>query len=123
MNENWSSLENSKACKHFGFWWSSSEPHLPVPEDNYINPDIAQALLKQLREVQTSNYCGNVAYRDFSRCRICDALNGSSTIVCKMGHCIYAWPIGLSHYLEVHNIKPPQLMLEMLSAYDRINRE
>lgn len=43
-----------------------------------------------------------------SDCRICGCCNGNTDL--SDGN--YIWPMGFSHYVKVHNVKPPEEFLE-----------
>lgn len=82
-----------------GFWKSSEEPDLPMPvarDDPHPSKD---RLLKALLEVESGAKC--VAYRGFSRCRICNRINGGEEYT-ALG---FTWPSGLSHYIKEHNVR------------------
>ncbi|KKM81992.1 hypothetical protein LCGC14_1324010 [marine sediment metagenome] len=46
--------------------------------------------------------------RGYSRCRICRERNGSV----DLHDGVYVWPSGLLHYIETHNVKPPQEFID-----------
>ena len=48
------------------------------------------------------------SWRGLSMCRICDQVNGNQ---CH-GDAIYNWPQGYGHYIEKHNVKPPQKFID-----------
>lgn len=94
--------------KQVGFWTQTHEdpatPTLSWP-GNLVDPtwdkaerDRVVAYLKAGKEGTT--------YRGMSMCRLCpgDKWNGSS----DLHDDVYLWPDGFAHYLEEHDVKPPQ---------------
>jgi hypothetical protein len=45
-----------------------------------------------------------IQWRGSSGCRICGIHNGST---CK-GDDVFIWPAGFAHYVEAHNVRPPE---------------
>lgn len=48
-------------------------------------------------------------YRGYSTCRICGKHNNGDSCLTDN---TWVWPEGLAHYLEEHNVKPPQEFIE-----------
>lgn len=91
-----------------GFWRSESEPNLPMP----IHSDISWTnkfrflyYLHGLEEVATF-----VIYKGVSPCRCCGHMIGNR----EFTHKGFVWPQGLSHYIEVHNVKPSKEFMEFV---------
>lgn len=55
---------------------------------------------EQVKELQ--------AWRGLSFCRLCEEANGNSCV----GDSHYNWPQGYIHYIEKHNVKPPQEFID-----------
>lgn len=51
-------------------------------------------------------------WRGGARCRICDAPNGSTCLTDG----VYVWPEGFAHYVEEHDVKPPQDFIDHVFA-------
>jgi hypothetical protein len=89
-----------------GYWQSSNEPDLPMPDSNDSVEHEAEIVhyLKNNREIN--------AYRGSSPCRICDKRNNGSK---EMSDGIYIWPQGLAHYVEEHKTTlPPEFVQHIL---------
>lgn len=93
-----------------GFWYSESEPHLPMPTktDIPVENDLLVALDKLDKiivysKVNNITSCGRNMYKGHSPCRLCTKTrNGISTYRFTYGDTIYRYPQGLAHYLTVH---------------------
>lgn len=87
-----------------GFWWSEHARNLPKPVPNEKSwrgqRAFIVALFKLERKVRKKNPPG--ATKGWSNCRLCGCKNGSTTF--EWGG--WAWPDGLSHYVEAHNVRP-----------------
>jgi|SRR5579863_8204374 len=94
-----------------GYWRKDVDPDvtgLPYPEQidkkddsKYFQNDTRQSFISCLARVEKKAH--QVAYRGWSTCRLCGKMNGSY----EFEYAGYTWPSGLKHYLEDHNIKPP----------------
>ena len=82
-----------------GFWKSALEPDLPMPVARDDEHPSKARLLKALAFVESQ--ADTTHYKGFSRCRICDCMNGSSEHT-ALG---FTWPSGLSHYIREHNVR------------------
>lgn len=98
----------SKELKKVGFWWRSDFGHLaeyanlPKAQD-FIDPTWSKAERDVvIAHLESGDEAGS--YRGMSQCRICGCLNGSS----ELTDGTYLWPSGLTHYVEEHDLKPPQ---------------
>ena len=56
----------------------------------------------------------SVAYHGSSLCRICGCQNGSHEF--EDGQERTAWPSGLLHYVELHNVHPQDWFVEYVHA-------
>lgn len=83
-----------------GFWYSKDEPDLPMPVENSIDPELKQAFLSALQEIQKQ--AEQEHYMGWSDCRLCDKMNGSRELY-FMG---WKWPEGYIHYIQDHNVAP-----------------
>jgi hypothetical protein len=105
------------ATTPIGFWRSSQEPDLPDPHDfvdHSWDPRERDAVVAHLD-------AGGVRahYKGFSHCRICDQSNGSTELTDGTFH----WPAGLSHYLEAHGVRLPDVVVKsMLSEGNEVER-
>lgn len=89
-----------KTMNYEGFWRSSSEPELPMPQ---VQPDpwLGQRDFEEALEA-VEDHTDVVCYRGWSQCRICGAANGNREHVYKD----WSWPSGFKHYVEDHNVEP-----------------
>ena len=87
-----------------GYWRDHAEEDsdLPWPIHSDTAFDGKDYFLKKLSEVE--DLSNKIGYRGMSMCRCCNKINGSVTHV----YGGYAWPSGYAHYVEQHNIRPPQ---------------
>ena len=102
--------KNRNDLKQIGYWRDWREPNsgdlspnLPWPTDFVdLKWDVEERALfleklKEKSEVHT-------IWRGLSLCRICAKLNGSQ---CRTDG-VHIRPEGYVHYIEVHNLKPPE---------------
>jgi hypothetical protein len=84
-----------------GYWCSPGDDTYPDPAA-WVDPawDRNERLL-----VATYLMSGTLrrAYMGYSTCRICGRDNGAS----EYSDGVYAWPEGLAHYVEEHNVRLP----------------
>jgi len=68
--------------------------------------------LASMSDIEESGGAGGptvlASWRGLSMCRICDQVNGNQ---CH-GDAVYNWPQGYAHYIEAHNVKPPQKFID-----------
>lgn len=83
-----------------GFWKSSSEPDLPVPEPRKSKWEGQAEFVRALHAVEGKACC--VAYRGSSTCRVCSQRNGNE----EFSYRNWTWPSGLIHYVRFHNVRP-----------------
>lgn len=82
-----------------GFWFSPSEPDLPVPEC-HVDWPARDRFLERLATLEEQ--AGKRSYRGVSPCRVCGMGNGSKTL--SLG--AWEWPSGYAHYLREHGVRP-----------------
>jgi hypothetical protein len=92
-----------------GYWsHSPDDSTLPYPQANpkpWNGQGDFVAKLKVIEQgIRAHRYGKLTAYRGFSMCRLCAKLNGSE----EFEHAGYRWPSGFLHYIEAHNVRPPQ---------------
>ncbi len=82
-----------------GYWYSNSEPELPMPisTDHFEHKD---EVLDYLQNGEVKH-----RWRGMSSCRLCDLWNNGSRCLTDG---TYIWPQGLAHYVEEHNTPLPQ---------------
>lgn len=92
--------------KRVGFWRSDREPDLPMPvaQAKPFEDKDAFLHLLLLTEQKLLNTEAHVAYRGYSTCRICNRPNGGT----EFHHQGFVWPAGYTHYMEAHNVPPPE---------------
>jgi len=99
---------NSQEPIVVGYWsYSPDDPALPYPRANpkpWAGQDGVVAKLKAIESgIRERRYGKVTAYRGWSMCRLCRVLNGSE----EFEYGGYRWPSGFLHYVEVHNVCPP----------------
>lgn len=93
-------LNEIKAGKREGFWYSKDEPNLPKPVPNSEPFDEQGEFLSRLAKKEKT--ASQTQYRGWSTCRLCKKMNGS----CEFSSGGWTWPEGYSHYVKVHNVRP-----------------
>jgi hypothetical protein len=98
-----------------GYWRSEREPDWPDPHD-FIDDtwDATERLV-----VKHYLLGGTIAraYRGLSLCRICGAHNGANLLTDGT----YAWPDGLAHYVDGHDVRlPAEFVHHAISRMDEI---
>lgn len=95
-----------KNLKMIGYWYNDYEQDLPSPKD-FIdatwNKKERQAVVEYLnkaKEHESWRWCFN--------CKFCGKENGSRNLTDGT----YVFPEGFAHYIEEHNIKPPQEFID-----------
>lgn len=91
---------------------------------------VAVDTLRKLKEIITGNGIFNAIVepiRESPVCPICGELNlrdtkgrylANAELWIPAGEMIYASPISIVHYIEVHNYRPPQEYIEAIDALD-----
>jgi hypothetical protein len=110
-NTRWKNLVSRKAL---GYWCSKYEPNLPNPKDYVdVNWDVNErskviAYLKNGKRF--------MSWRGFSSCRMCKLWrNGADCLTDGT----YIWPEGFAHYLEEHNVKPPDEFIKYVLSMSK----
>jgi hypothetical protein len=84
-----------------GFWYSEWEPWLPHPAEavapDWSHTERAAVIDYLLRPEDVQQFLG------LSPCRICNRAVGSQ----EFTDGTWVWPEGLVHYLDVHEVRPP----------------
>lgn len=91
---------------HRPLYSTNDERSLPDPRDHIdLSWDAAERkmVIAYLRKAETC-----VVWRGIAHCRICDIMNGGT---CKSDG-VYMWPEGYAHYLEKHDVRPPQAFID-----------
>lgn len=95
-----------------GYWYADDEPYPCKPQmlvDSTWDGQERQAVIAHIRQAKEM-----VFYRGFSSCRFCDAPNGSS----DKSDGLFFFPEGFDHYIEHHQVKPPQLFIDFALGRD-----
>lgn len=106
---------------YMGFWRSLSEPELPIVRASiYDNTEIVTALrnLQMICEKGKNVAASYELYRGLSQCRCCGKMNGCGEYRMRTFEKVYVWPSGLMHYLEDHNIEPPEELRELTEVFE-----
>lgn len=110
-----------KSVKNVG--WLKMDSEIPIG-------GLERKTLRKLKEIITGNGIFNAIVepiRESPCCPICgeldlhDALGrhlANSELWIPAGELIYASPISILHYIEVHNYKPPQEYIEAIDALE-----
>jgi len=89
---------------------NNSYPELPIAFENTSNQEEKEKAINLLYEIDRNNTGRRLHYKGYSRCRICDCVNGSSEleIIVKSDKIKtkFIIPEGYKHYIEKHNVKP-----------------
>jgi hypothetical protein len=93
--------------KIVGYWYSHYHKDLPHVEDHIDfqwDDEERARVVSALKEIESKNLGRNRRYKGFSRCRVCEKINGSTER--EIGG--YRIPYGYVHYIEEHGVKPEQ---------------
>lgn len=93
-----------------GFWAGQYNQVLPKPvasEEAWVGK---QEFIDKLRKLEVDEGTNKLHFKGFSRCRICNKINGTSTFVAQG----WEWPSGYRHYIEEHNVRPSLAFQEMV---------
>lgn len=93
-----------------GYWRNDQHPELPDPRDL-----IDSSWDRSDRNVVVQYFRLGTHARAFmglSPCRICGALNGAGEYTDGR----FLWPEGFVHYIERHDLKPPQAVVDWALA-------
>ena len=91
----------ARTPRYEGFWRSrlAADENLPWPEAE-LNWGDRAAFLEALDCAETE--AEKVAYRGYSRCRICGCNNGFQSFRLD----VWEWPSGFRHYVAEHEVRP-----------------
>ena len=95
-----------------GYWSQSpGDTSLPFPQANAERWSQQAEFIAALQAIEASARARRdgqlTGYRGFSMCRLCGIPNGSEEFVWSG----YRWPAGFLHYVEAHNVRPPDVFL------------
>ena len=98
-----------------GYWYADTPQarHYPKPFENTEPWPGQVAFLRALERKEAK--ANKTQYRGFSRCRICQMINGSSEYETRT----WKWPVGLRHYIIAHNVRPSQEFVDYVLGVDR----
>lgn len=106
-------MRKSKPLNREGFWYSEHSPYLPKPVPREKAWKGKREFLTALAEKESSPDANSTQYRGWSTCRICGCNNGSSDYELDG----WLWPVGYSHYVEEHNVRPSLAFQEFILDY------
>lgn len=97
-----------KALIKIGYWKGGASYNDQYPDVNdYIRPRWSpltkEMVLMYLDKGKTVKH-----WKGSSNCRICGKENGST----ELSDGTYVWPEGFSHYIEKHDVMPPEDFIE-----------
>lgn len=97
-----------------GFWYSTSEPLLPMPIPN-PEPNPVEFIDKYIQVQNDLRSRGLMKlFKGRSHCRLCGCINGCAEFrVPDKWH----FPIGLLHYLQDHNVRPSKEFQQFIMDY------
>lgn len=105
-----------KGGRHLGYWAAYPKDTLPHPGD-FVDaswdPEEREAVAVYLDSHPAIQY-----WKGYSSCRLCGEIGLGST---DRSDGVYTWPEGFSHYITVHNVKPPQEFIDHVLTYWRIS--
>lgn len=102
---------NNDRLKIIGYWHSLSEPDFPDPA-NFIEDPIDESVKECTLTYLRAGIKTNAIYLGSSWCRFrCGNQNlGSAEYTDGQ----YVWPEGLQHYIEHHNLRLPQIIVDKI---------
>lgn len=96
--------------KKEGFWFSKSEPHLPLPIPNVLTPNQADQIYEAIVYLQDTT-AKSKRYRGWSSSRITGEILGNEEYSTDE----WCWPGDFaSHYVLRHGVKPSDEFLGYL---------
>jgi hypothetical protein len=103
---------NMKKLKEIGFWRATfcSSENLPFPTemvDTSWNGTEKKKVIAYIKSIPIGNF-----QKGISLCRICQKPLGSGDAFDG----IYVFPEKYEHYLEKHNVKPPQEFIDSIKG-------
>lgn len=94
--------------KLIGYWKSAFEIGLPHPI-NFIDSNWDETeKSKVIKHLITSPFLPSVC-AGYSYCRLCDKQDNGYR---EQSDGVFIWPEGFTHYVEEHNVKPPQEFID-----------
>jgi len=101
-----------------GYWDGPDTDHSwPSPEafvDRSWDPEIRELIASYLSMGLLAR-----SYMGFSRCRLCQRLNGDL----ELSDGVFVWPDGLSHYVADHGVRlPERFVSHALAMTDELER-
>lgn len=105
-------INDTVTLRLIGYWPGGEDPDCPDPawfvDPNWDPAERARVCTYLKSGTELFHYCG------LSWCRFgCEVIFLGSK---ELTDGFYYWPEGLSHYLERHNVKPPQEFIEHVKA-------
>ncbi len=88
-----------------GYW---DEENPPVPSPIPLPEDLKAKLVRHVQAAP--KYLG---YKGFARCRICEETLGTQCLTDGT----YVFPQKYDHYIEAHNLRPPQAFIDHVQEY------
>ena len=112
---------NEQPKKYIGYWRNNFlnilDEH-PFPLPNIYKLDQSNIIIKTKNIL---NRYGIVnSYFGYSSCRICNNNNGNSEYMISYNNITYIIPFGYFHYLEIHNVKIDDKLVEIINYYSLI---
>jgi hypothetical protein len=104
------SVEDSGRPVLIGYWKSDHEPNWPDPRD-FVDASWSAYERREVAEY-LSNGTVVVKYRGLSPCRFCGQDNGHR----EFTDGTYQWPEGLAHYLWVHEVRLPVVVVAHIKS-------
>lgn len=97
-----------------GYWNNAANayPDYPMPvhsDEPFEGKDRVLMLLGRAQSAATM-----MGFMGVSKCRCCNIDNGNVEYI--LGRVV--WPIGLQHYIQVHNVIPSDTFLQLLEQFD-----
>ncbi len=113
-----------------GYWASDQDPDKdyykgiypwPIPcsfpqKDVFLEKlSKVEKMLKNL-QMNEENEKYVLSERGLSLCRLCNNRNGSKEFIIDYSKGKVHWPEGYSHYVEVHEVRPSDMFLEIIMS-------
>jgi len=107
--------EKKEEPVYVGFWKTSrfnfNDLWKDYPEKNSAKEDQTD-LIYRLQFLE--RYSPNIFYTDYSKCRICNSINGCNEYHYKN----FIWPGGYIHYIKDHNVNIDERLKQFLLNID-----